>query len=223
MKPIDTFQNRLQKAINIRNIKPVELHERTEISESLLSKYLSGNAVARQRKLALLADALNVNEVWLMGYDVSMEKISKIDELGNLVVSIDLLGTIKAGYDWVANEEKIGTVDIPAELAKTGDFFALKVKGDSMADAILDGDTVIIRKQDFAEEGNIVAALINGDEVTLKMFRTTENGIKLMPLNRRIDPITGQPLHEDLLFTKEEIEKKPVTIIGVLKKQEREW
>ena len=74
MKTIDTFQRRLEKALNIRNMKPVELHEKTGISESLISKYLSNNAIARQKKLSLLADALNVNEVWLMGYDVPMER-----------------------------------------------------------------------------------------------------------------------------------------------------
>lgn len=97
MKPIDTFQNRLQQAINRINIKPVELHEKTNISESLLSKYLSGNAVARQRKLALIAEALNVNEVWLMGYDVPIERNIKTDKLGNPVVEVPLLRYSKSG------------------------------------------------------------------------------------------------------------------------------
>ena len=74
MKTVYKFQKRLEKALTIRNMKPVELHEKTGISESLLSKYLSNNAVARQKKLTLLADALDINEVWLMGYDVPMEK-----------------------------------------------------------------------------------------------------------------------------------------------------
>lgn len=87
MKPIDTFQNRLKKALLIRNIKPVELHEITKISESLISKYLSGNAIARQKKLTLLADALNINEVWLMGYDVPMQKNFK-NTCSNLLETI---------------------------------------------------------------------------------------------------------------------------------------
>lgn len=74
MKPIDTFQNRLKRALSFNNIKPVELHEITNISESLISKYLSGNAIARQKKLTLLADALSVSEVWLLGYDVPMQQ-----------------------------------------------------------------------------------------------------------------------------------------------------
>lgn len=72
MKPEDTFQNRLSAALRIRNVKPVELHEKTGISESLLSKYLSGNAIARQKKLSILSEALDINPVWLMGYDVPM-------------------------------------------------------------------------------------------------------------------------------------------------------
>ena len=105
MKPIETFQKRLQKAINIRNVKPVELHEQTGISESLLSKYLSGNAVARQRKLTLISDALNINEIWLMGYDVPMERYfnpsqktndENIVELLNYYTKLNKVGKIKA-------------------------------------------------------------------------------------------------------------------------------
>lgn len=128
MKTIDTFQNRLEKALRIRNIKPVELHEKTGISESLLSKYLSGNATARQKKISLISDALNVNPVWLMGYDISMEKNVKLDNLGNPVEEIPLLGTVKAGYDYLAQENWIGTVELNKKIADTGDFFALKVK-----------------------------------------------------------------------------------------------
>lgn len=128
MKPIDTFQNRLEKALKIRNVKPVELHEKTGISESLLSKYLSGNAIARQRKISLISDALNINPIWLMGYDIPMEKDIRLDELGNPVVSVPLLGTVKAGYDYMARENWEGTVDIDKKLAESGEIFALKVK-----------------------------------------------------------------------------------------------
>lgn len=216
MNTIDTFQNRLDKALKIRNMKSVELHEKTGLSESLISKYLSGNAVARQRKIDLLADTLNVNPVWLLGYDVPIDRNAdiKTDELGNSVVSIDLLGTIKAGYDWIANEEKIGTVDIPTELAKTGDFFALKVKGDSMADAILEGDIVIIKKQTDCESGQIAAVIINGDEVTIKRVKKTDSGIILQALNNKYEP---------QLFTYEQMKTIPVEIVGILRRQQREW
>lgn len=128
---VEKFANRLNTILTIRNMKPVELHEKTGISESLISKYLSDNAVARLDKLTILSDVLSVNPVWLMGYDVPMEKnasTTKVDKLGNLIVEIPLLGIVKAGYDYLAQENWIGSIDIDKKLADTGDFFALKVK-----------------------------------------------------------------------------------------------
>lgn len=74
MQIVDTFQNRLKKAMLYRNIKQVDLVEKTKLDQTLINKYLSGVTNARQTKLTILADALNVNEVWLMGYDVPMER-----------------------------------------------------------------------------------------------------------------------------------------------------
>lgn len=74
MKPIDTFKNRLQKAMNTKNMRQVDLVEKTGLDKTLINKYLAGIMNARQDKLTILADALDVNEVWLMGYDVSMER-----------------------------------------------------------------------------------------------------------------------------------------------------
>lgn len=87
MKTIDTFKNRLEKALFVRKMKPVELHNRTGISESLISKYLSGEAVARQKKLTLLASALDINEVWLLGYDVPMESENILKKIGAIPLS----------------------------------------------------------------------------------------------------------------------------------------
>lgn len=128
MKPIDTFQNRLQKALNIKGMKQIELVEKTGLDKTLINKYLSGVTNAKQDKLTILADALNVNEVWLMGYDITMDRNIKTDKLGNPVVEIPLLGTVKAGYDYLAQENWIGTVDIDKKLAESGEYFALKVK-----------------------------------------------------------------------------------------------
>lgn len=74
MEIVDTFQNRLKTAMTIRNIKQVELVEKTKLDKTLINKYLSGVSNAKQKKLTILAEALNINEVWLMGYDVPMER-----------------------------------------------------------------------------------------------------------------------------------------------------
>lgn len=83
MQIVDTFQNRLKTAMRIRNFKQVDLVEKTKLDKSLINKYLSGVSNARQSKLTILADALDVNEVWLMGYDVSMERELKEEQNNN--------------------------------------------------------------------------------------------------------------------------------------------
>ena len=214
MKPIESFQSRLEKALKYRNMKPVELHEKTGISESLLSKYLSGNAVARQRKITLISEALNINPVWLMGYDVPIEEI-KTDELGNPIIEIPLLGTVKAGYDYLAQENWEGTIEVDKSIIKDGsDYFALKIKGDSMSPILIENDIVIIKKQNDFENGDIVVAIVNGDEATIKKGRKNENSILLQPLNTNYEP---------LIFTYDEMKTIPVTIIGIVKQLKREF
>lgn len=71
---VDTFANRLNTAIRIRNIKPIELSEKTGIDKSKISSYRSGRYKAKQDGIFLLANALNVSEAWLMGLNVPMER-----------------------------------------------------------------------------------------------------------------------------------------------------
>lgn len=70
---IDTFASRLQKALDKRNLKPIELANKTGLDKSLISNYLSGKYKAKQDKLTIIAKVLDVNEVWLMGYDVPLD------------------------------------------------------------------------------------------------------------------------------------------------------
>lgn len=205
----EDFSIRLQKAMNIRNIKASELSEKAHIPKSAISQYLSGLYEAKQKSIFKLATVLDVNEGWLMGLDVSMERETKTDVLGNPVISIPILGTVKAGCDYLAQENWIGTVDIDKKLAKSGEFFALRIKGNSMFETLWENDIVAVKKQDTAENKDIVVALINGDEATVKQYIEIPSGIILRPLNK---------IYDDLIFTKEEIESKPVKIIGVVKR-----
>ena len=74
IEKVSDFKERFNKAISIRNIKPVELSEKTGISESTISQYRSGYAKPKEEKLALLANALNVDPTWLMGLNVPMDE-----------------------------------------------------------------------------------------------------------------------------------------------------
>lgn len=214
MQIVDSFQNRLKEAMDYRNIKQVDLVEKTKLDKTLINKYLSGVSNAKQRKLTILAEALNVNEVWLLGYDVSMEREAntKIDKLGNPVVEIPILGTVKAGYDYLAQENWIGTIDIDKKLADGGEFFALKVKGDSMAPIFIEGDTVILRKQNDCENNQVAVVIINGDEGTLKKVKKTDDGIILQAYN---------PIYAPVFYTNKEIKEMPVVIAGVFQELRR--
>lgn len=72
---VEDFKDRFNKALSLRNMRPIELKEKTGISESAISQYRSGYAKPKQDKLFLIANALRVNEAWLMGLDVPMEKL----------------------------------------------------------------------------------------------------------------------------------------------------
>ena len=130
-------------------------------------------------------------------------------------MNIPLLGTVKAGYDYLAQENWEGTVEVETSLVGNGkDFIALKVKGDSMSPVLIEDDIVIIKKQEDFESGDIVVALINGDEATIKKGRKSDNSIVLQPLN---------PNYEPLIFTNEEMKSIPVKIIGIVKQLKREF
>jgi len=101
-------------------------------------------------------------------------------------VSLPLYGRIAAGLPIEALRDNSASVEVPAALLGNGDHYALEVAGDSMVDAgILDGDTVIIRRSDTAENGSIVVALVDENEVTLKRLRRRGNSIALEPANAR--------------------------------------
>ena len=220
---VDTFSNRLNKAMIIRDIKASALSEKTGISKSSLSEYLSGKYEAKQNGIYLLAKALNVSEAWLMGLDVPMtrndddtlKKIGAIPLSGENMVKIPILGTVKAGYDYLAEENIIGTIKVNMDLVKDGsEYFALKVKGDSMQPILYEDDVVIIKRQNDCEDGQIAVVLINGEEGTIKKVKKSSNGIWLQPFNNNYEP---------LVFTNDEIEDIPVKIIGVVKQLQREF
>ena len=120
-------------------------------------------------------------------------------------IRVPVLGNVAAGIPIEAIENVIDYEEISEELAHTGDFFALKIKGDSMEPRICNGDVVIVRKQNYAESGDLVIVLVNGDSATCKKLAKYPSGIRLIPFNQAYEP---------LFYSNEEIENKPVRIIG---------
>lgn len=107
-----------------------------------------------------------------------------------LLVKIPLLGVIAAGQPIEAIENKESIVVPKSKLPRATEVYALRVQGDSMIDEnINDGDTILIKKQSIAENGEKVVALINGNEATLKTFYKEKNQIRLQPANKNYQPI----------------------------------
>lgn len=112
-------------------------------------------------------------------------------------IALPLYGRIAAGTPITALRDYSNTVDVPPSLLGTGDHYALEVAGDSMVEAgILDGDTAIIQRCDTAENGAIVVALIDDDEVTLKRIRRRNHAIALEPAN---------PVYETRIFGPDQV------------------
>lgn len=117
------------------------------------------------------------------------------DEKPSGLVEIPLLGTIAAGQPIEAIENPEMIKVSKNQLSKSGEHFALQVQGDSMInEGIFDGDTVVIRKQPDAENGETIVALLNGNEVTLKKIFKEKNGFRLQPANPNIKPIFTKEL-----------------------------
>jgi len=104
---------------------------------------------------------------------------------------VPLLGQIAAGGPLLAEENKVADYPLPRDLTGQGDLFMLEVKGESMIDAaICSGDFVVVRRQNTADNGDIVAALIN-DEATVKTYKNQDGQVWLLPRNSNFAPIDG--------------------------------
>jgi repressor LexA len=113
----------------------------------------------------------------------------RLREQGVAISTVPILGSVVAGVPVMAEEDIRGTLGIPADWTRGGDHFALKVKGDSMQEVgILEGDCVIVRRQQTAVSGDIVAATLDG-ETTLKRFMKRGSTTFLVPENPNYKPI----------------------------------
>lgn len=215
------FATRLKQAMDLKGIKASELSEKAGIPKSAISQYLSGLYEAKQKSIFKLANVLNVSEGWLMGLDVPMERLSEdLKKIGAVPLSeiattkIPVLGTVKAGYNYLAQENIVDYIAFKVDGTDKENYYALNIVGDSMEPLFDDGDTVIVHKQDDFENGDNCVVLINGEEATVKKVYKGNTGLELKAVN---------PYYPPRIFTKEEIKSLPVKIIGVVEKSIRNF
>lgn len=158
--------------------------------------YLTGESDFRTEEEAMVHG-------WMEKYD--QEALSDESRRFEAGARIPVLGKVIAGIPIEAIEEVIDWEEIPFRMSKTGAFYGLQIKGDSMSPRMVEGDVVIVRQQSDAESGDVVIVLVNGDEATCKKLIKRTDGIVLQSLN---------PLYEPMIFSNEDIQNKPVKIIG---------
>lgn len=211
-KIVSTFHERLRKCLNDKtSITATSLADKIGLSKQAISMYASGSRKPKRPTIKAIAEALNVNEAWLMGYDVPMERqdTPQILIASNIIPipktkKVPLLGTIACGEPILATENIEAYIDMDSDVHAD---FALRCQGDSMVNArIMDGDIVFIRKQDKVENGEIAAVLMDDcseSEATLKRVYISDDKIRLCAEN---------PNYQDMIFFEEDMNK--VRIIG---------
>lgn len=150
-----------------------------------------------------LAQFFNVSVDYLLGADTNNKRL------------LPVLGTVKAGYNYLAEENIIDYIEPNMNITDHANYFGLMVKGDSMAPLFDEGDYLIVHKTDGDfNTGDIGIVLINGDEATVKKVVKTDNGIELQAFN---------PYYPAKRYTYEEMQNLPVKLIGVVVRQIRNW
>ena len=165
--------NQIMKERNLRQVdvlnmaKPYQEKYNIKFYKSHLSQYVNGKSKPDNEKIFLLAKVFGVSEAWLLGYDVPRNKVTEENNENNKSsqgVKIPVLGTVAAGIPISAVEDILDYEEIPQSWQNQGEFFGLRIKGDSMKPDINDGDTVIVKQQSTANNGDVVIALVNGDK-----------------------------------------------------------
>ena len=206
---MNTFGDKLRQAMEKEGITATELSEKTGISKSTISRYLSGGYIAKQKNLLKLSLALHVEPKFLFS-----DAVEELD--ANLkVYSIPIVGKVVAGTPIDAIENITDYIRVTNPAAADGSYYALHVTGASMEPEMREGDLVIVHKQDDFDSGDICIVLVNGDEATVKKVIKSDQGITLIGFNA-----TVYPPH---FYNVRQVEELPVRVIGKVKEVRRSY
>lgn len=206
----ETFRINLKKYLQQKNKKQYDLAKYLNVTPATISYYIKGTYVPRMDKVDKIAEFFNIERSDLIGHNEQVYEPPKPK-----MIKIPVLGEVAAGIPIDAIENIIDYEEITENLAHTGEFFGLKIKGDSMYPMICDKDIVIVRKQPNVENGEVAIVLVNGNEATCKKIKKDTQGITLVPKN---------PEYKEKTYTNKEIQTLPVTIIGkVIELRRREF
>ena len=188
--------NRIKQLREERDIKQRELAKLLGVEISAISKLELGRVPLRDEYIIKLARFFNVSTNYLLGMETDTKRL------------LPVLGTVKAGYNYLAQENIIDYIDPSTNITDPENYFGLVVKGDSMSPLFDEGDYLIVHKNDGEFDSNdICIVLIDGEEATVKKVVKTNDGIELHACN---------PYYPVKKFNAEEIKNLPVNVIGTV-------
>lgn len=170
---------------NLREDRGLSLEKLAEIvgvNKSTLSRYENNQREPDLDTAKKIADYFSVTLDYISGREDAIKPLR--------TVSLPLLGSIAAGLPTCSPENIIGYMEIPEQDVRGGEYFFLKVKGDSMEGSrIFDGDVVLVRKQETVESGEIAVVRTNNEDATVKRVKHINGQVILLPSNPRYEPI----------------------------------
>lgn len=190
--------NRLKELRQKKGYSQQDLANLLFVNQTAVSQWERGVTTPSPNIQLRLCELFETSLDYLMG----REPLNQPTPTG---IKIPVLGYVRAGVPLEAVEDILDYEEIPAELAAQGEFFALKIKGDSMQPRIMEGDVVIVRKQPDVDSGDIAVVLVNGSDATIKKLVKYKNGINLIAFNPAYDPT---------FYSFDEIASLPVSVVG---------
>ena len=190
----------IEKYRKLKRISAEELGRRVGLTKKTIRRYETGEIRIINDRVIAIADALSIDPALLYeGTDI----VEPVEELTKLPI----VGSVSCGNGVLAYQEIEGYEEVPTSWLNGGEYFFLRAKGDSMINArIMDGDLLLIRRQDDVENGEIAAVLIDGEAVLKRVYKT--NGTIILQ--------SENPKYQPIVLQKDNM--KDVRIIGKLKK-----
>jgi transcriptional regulator, XRE family len=174
-----------------------QLGKKMNLAKVTISQYENETRSPNPETINQFADLFGVSVDYLLG----REEV----EIKN-VFKVPVLGSVPCGEPYIADEEILDWEEINPKLKDTGEYFGLRLRGNSMEPRFAEGDVVIVKKQSDIESGEIAIVRVNGDEATMKIVQKSPQGITLVATNPSV-----YPPH---FYTNEQIQLLPVSIVG---------
>lgn len=205
---------RIHAQLEKNNDNPSNMCKSIGLSQSTFAMWKKNDRKPASDWIAPIADYLNVSAEYILtgkepaapiaAYEVNKDTLEKYI-LEQETVTIKVLGRVAAGIPIDAVEDIIGEETISKKMSESGNYFGLRINGDSMEPRMFSGDIVIVRQQNDVENGDIAIVLVNGGEATCKKIEKHSNGIMLVPLNKQ---------YQAKFYSNDDIENLPVRILG---------